>query len=112
MRDDDVPRTDGYTMEDSKTTTTREKIIRILRRESSTADAISDETDIPASQVYDHLEHIRKSLRSTDETLLVAPPECRECGFDGFDDPVNYPSRCPDCKTERIDKPVFKISSS
>ena len=42
-------------------------------------------------------------------TFLVAPPECRNCGFSAFDDPVNYPSRCPDCRSESIEEAVFKI---
>jgi len=58
--------------------------------------------------VYEHLEHVAQSVDG-DEQFLVAPPECRNCGFDGFDDPLNYPSRCPDCKDEAIAEPTFTI---
>jgi hypothetical protein len=39
----------------------------------------------------------------------VAPPECAHCGFADFDDPVNHPSRCPDCRSENLTEAVFKI---
>ncbi|MFC6726892.1 transcriptional regulator, partial [Halobium palmae] len=43
------------------------------------------------------------------ERFLVAPPECKQCGFSAFDDPVNYPSRCPECRSEGIEEAVFKV---
>jgi len=54
------------------------------------------------------VEHVSRSVEG-DAELLVAPPECRDCGFDGFDDPINQPSRCPECKSERIEEPAFVI---
>jgi predicted Zn-ribbon and HTH transcriptional regulator len=41
--------------------------------------------------------------------LLVAPPECRDCGFTDFHDLVNRPSRCPECKSEGVEEPAFRI---
>ncbi|WP_459878306.1 transcriptional regulator [Halorubrum gandharaense] len=88
--------------------TTRQRIADRLREEPSTASALAEALSLPTPVVYDHLEHVSKSVGG-DEEFLVAPPECRECGFDGFDDPVNYPSRCPECKSERIEEPAFVI---
>jgi len=42
--------------------------------------------------------------------LLVAPPTCDDCGFDAFDDLVNRPSRCPECKSESVTEPAYRIN--
>ena len=73
-----------------------------------TAGDLSSAVGLPESAVYDHLPHVARSV-GEDEQFLVAPPTCRECGFDGFDDPLNRPSRCPDCRSERVDEPTFVI---
>jgi predicted Zn-ribbon and HTH transcriptional regulator len=89
--------------------TTRERITDRLRGETLTASTIAREFEIRAGDALDHLQHIARSLEEGDETLLVAPPECRDCGFAGFDDLVNRPSRCPDCKSENVKEPAFRI---
>ncbi|MFC6826160.1 transcriptional regulator [Halopelagius fulvigenes] len=91
--------------------TTRTKIADALRTEPHTATDISEEIGIPRAAAYDHLEHVAQSVDSNDadEQFLVAPPECRECGFSAFDDLINYPSRCPECRSERIEEPAFVI---
>ena len=88
--------------------TTRQRIAARLREEPATASALAESLSLPTPVVYDHLEHVSKSVDAEGE-FLVAPPECRECGFNGFDDPINYPSRCPECKSERIEEPAFVI---
>lgn len=90
--------------------TTRERIADALREEAHTGSALAAEFDLPRSTVYDHLEHVARSLPDGEE-FLVAPPACRDCGFDGFDDPVNVPSRCPECKSESVEEPMFLIES-
>ncbi|QAU12122.1 ArsR family transcriptional regulator [Halorubrum sp. BOL3-1] len=94
--------------------TTRQRIADALREEPRTASALATTLSLPTPTVYEHLEHVSKSIADggggdVDEEFLVAPPTCRECGFDGFDDPVNEPSRCPECKCERIEEPAFVI---
>jgi predicted Zn-ribbon and HTH transcriptional regulator len=91
------------------TDTTRQRIADELRSEPATASELSTRVGVPASTVYDHLQHVARSLDGEDEQFLVAPPECRNCGFSAFDDPVNYPSRCPQCRNEGIEEAVFKI---
>lgn len=90
--------------------TTRERIADELREHPRSGSALATEFDLTRSAVYDHVEHVARSLPSG-ETFLVAPPECRDCGFDGFDDRVNAPSRCPECKGENVAEPTFLIES-
>lgn len=73
------------------------------------AGSLAAEFEITTESALAHVKHIAESLDAADERLLVAPPECRECGFSAFDDPANRPSRCPECKSEAIEEPVFKI---
>jgi hypothetical protein len=88
--------------------TTRQRIADILREGPATASALGEMLSLPTPVVYNHVEHVSRSV-DDDAELLVAPPECRDCGFDGFDDPINEPSRCPKCKSERIEEPAFVI---
>ncbi|WP_311171327.1 transcriptional regulator [Halobellus ordinarius] len=91
--------------------TTRERIAAALRTEPHGATALSATVGVPKSAVYQHLNHVARSVESAgdSEQFLVAPPECRDCGFDRFDDPLNNPSRCPECRSERIAEPQFVI---
>lgn len=92
--------------------TTREQIADALRETPRTATELSEAVGVSRSAAYRHLRHVARSVDSADgdERFLVAPPECRDCGFSAFDDPVNYPSRCPECRSERIEEAVFKIA--
>jgi len=97
-------------MREAKTErTTRQCVADRLRDEALSAAAIARDFEIQASTAVSHVEHIAQSLDNTDEQLLVAPPTCRDCGFDDFDDLINRPSRCPDCKSESIEEPAFRI---
>ena len=63
------------------------------------------EKDLP-----EHMEHVAKSLRSKDRQLIVLPAACRTCGYE-FENrkKMTQPSRCPLCKSERIDPPLFRL---
>jgi hypothetical protein len=89
--------------------TTRQRLTAALREAPASASDLADRLDVARSVVYDHLRHVARSLEPADERLLVAPPECRACGFAGFDDPVAHPSRCPACRAERIEEAVFVV---
>lgn len=96
--------------------TRRQRIKRLLRdRPSARPTSISEALDdvgvtLSPEQVIDEITELKESL-DEDETLYVAPAECRECGFDEWDDLLNIPSRCPnkDCRSEWIDEPEFTI---
>jgi len=89
--------------------TTRQRVADRLREEALSAAAIAREFEIDASAAISHVEHIAQSLEHTDEELLVAPPTCEDCGFDDFDDLLNRPGRCPECKSESVEEPAFRI---
>jgi predicted Zn-ribbon and HTH transcriptional regulator len=87
--------------------TTRERIARRLRERPMTAGELAEAVDSKRSTVVEHVRHVARSV--DDGEVVVAPPTCRDCGFDGFDRPANLPSRCPECRSEAIDEPEFAI---
>lgn len=89
--------------------TTRERMAETLRERPLSASALAREFEIRTPEALDHVRHVARSLAPTAEELLVAPPVCRDCGFDEFDDPANRPSRCPACKSQALTEPVFRI---
>jgi predicted Zn-ribbon and HTH transcriptional regulator len=89
--------------------TTRQRIADRLRETALPASALAREFDVEVGTALTHVKHVAQSLEGTDEQLLVAPPECTECGFDDFDDPANRPSRCPECKHEDLTDPTFTV---
>jgi predicted Zn-ribbon and HTH transcriptional regulator len=89
--------------------TTRERITDRLRAEPMAASALAAEFDITTADALAHVRHVARSLDGTGERLLAAPPECTDCGFSAFDDPANRPSRCPECKSESLTEPTFKV---
>ncbi len=90
--------------------TTRQRVADRLRERPATPSALAEAFDLTASAAVDHVDHLARSLDHRDGELQVAPPECRDCGFDGFDDPLNRPSRCPECKSESVAEPAFRIA--
>ncbi|MFB6142922.1 MAG: transcriptional regulator [Halorientalis sp.] len=89
--------------------TTRQRIADRLREEPLAAGAIAAEFDVETATAVSHVEHIARSLDNTDEELLVEPPTCRDCGFEDFDDLLNRPGRCPECKSEAVAEPAFRV---
>jgi predicted Zn-ribbon and HTH transcriptional regulator len=89
--------------------TTRERIADRLREEALAASQLATEFETRTATALEHVRHIAQSLEPTDETLLVAPPTCRDCDFSDFDDLVNRPSRCPECKSEAVAEPTFRV---
>jgi predicted Zn-ribbon and HTH transcriptional regulator len=94
-------------------TTTRKRLVDALREAPATPRELSKRLGVPASVVYDHARHVARSLENESaERLLVAPPECKQCGFSGFDDPLSAPSRCPECKGERLSEPQLVVETT
>lgn len=94
---------------DEASRTTRERMTDRLREETLTPSALAREFEVTAGEALTHVDHIAKSLAEGDETLLAAPPTCQECEFDDFDNLVNRPSRCPECKSEKLSEPAFRV---
>lgn len=59
-----------------------------------------------------HLSHIERSLKKSGKALQRVPAACRNCGFEfSGRQEVKKPSRCPECRSEFISPPQFRIIS-
>lgn len=90
--------------------TVRERIAQVLREAELTAHEISQRASVPERDVAEHLRHLEHSLAHSGERLAASAPACLKCGF-AFKDRERHsrPSRCPQCKCERISPPRFRI---
>ena len=90
--------------------TLRKEIIELLSVEELTARDISQAVHIPEKEVYVHLTHIQRTLRGA---FGIKPAQCLACGFEFKKrKAVRCPSRCPLCKSEHIQEPVFYCKKS
>jgi predicted Zn-ribbon and HTH transcriptional regulator len=90
--------------------TVRQIIISALEEKPCSSKELSSRAGIPEKQVYDHLEHIRKTAAATERRLIVTPAECKKCGF-VFRKRERFkkPGRCPACRGESIQEPLYSI---
>ncbi|RLG79778.1 MAG: transcriptional regulator [Thermoprotei archaeon] len=98
--------------------TLREKIVDILIKaeEPLSVSQIASLLGLSSREertIYTALTHIAKSVRRKSKgklQLVMIPPVCKKCGyvFKHLDKP-RRPSKCPRCKSERIEEPKFKI---
>jgi predicted Zn-ribbon and HTH transcriptional regulator len=90
--------------------TIRKEIMALLSTGEWTTRDISQAIHIPEKEVYNHLEHVMRSLRGH---LGIKPPECLACGFTFTKrKTVRSPSRCPLCKSEHIKDPLYFCARS
>jgi predicted Zn-ribbon and HTH transcriptional regulator len=90
--------------------TVRQEILSLLDGQTMSARDISGYVRVSEKDVYDHLEHIERSLHRTGHQLSVTPAECHKCGFTFRKrDRLRKPGRCPVCRSESISEPLFAI---
>ncbi|MBS1112128.1 MAG: transcriptional regulator containing an domain fused to a Zn-ribbon-like protein [Nitrospirae bacterium] len=87
--------------------TVRQSIITLLEGQSLSAKEISADVRVSEKDVYEHLEHIQKKKTVS---LAVSPAECKKCGYQFANrERLRKPGRCPECKGESIQEPLFSI---
>jgi len=94
--------------------TFRKGIISILKigRPVSAGD-LSVDLSISEKDVYSHLEHILKTVHRKGEKLVITPAKCRGCGFIFRGRRrLRKPGKCPVCRSEFIEEPIYSIINS
>ena len=93
-----------------RTATVRAALAEALREGPATARELSERVGIPEKDVPGHLEHLERSLEAHGEKLTIEPAECLACGY-AFAGrrKLTRPGRCPECGSERIEPPAFRI---
>jgi predicted Zn-ribbon and HTH transcriptional regulator len=93
--------------------TIRRNIIALLEGNTLSPREISVDVRISEREVYEHLEHIQRSVLKSGHSFIVHPPECRKCGFVFRKrEKLKKPGRCPVCRNESITEPFFAIRSN
>jgi len=117
MREENRKKPLGWATVEEGWLTRRERIVEVLRRAERPLSVreIAERLglDVSPRELYDDIAHAARSLwrRSGGrERIVVVLPKCRNCGFEFRDlNRLRKPSRCPRCKSERIDPPKFFI---
>lgn len=92
--------------------TVRQALVTALREGPCSARDLSAAAGIREREVDGHLEHIRKSTAASGLRLVIAPAECKKCGFVfSKRDKLKRPGKCPVCKGESIREPLFSIET-
>ena len=91
--------------------TLRKEIMNFLEGRILSAKELSGAMGIPVKEVYDHLEHIQRSMSKGEHRLSVLPAECKKCGFVFRKrERMKKPGKCPVCRGESIQEPLFSIA--
>ena len=82
----------------------------ILEQKPATARDLSFDVKVSVKEIYEHLNHIRKSKSRNKFKLIVAPGRCRKCAF-AFKkrERITKPGKCPLCHGELLEEPNFSI---
>jgi transcriptional regulator len=90
--------------------TIRQEIMTLLSEGKFGAKNISKIIRISEKEVYEHLDHIGRSLKSQKMRLKITPALCLQCGFE-FEGRNRFtsPGKCPKCKGEHIQDPEYRI---
>lgn len=93
--------------------TRRQRIAELLAEAEWTFEGLRRELEVPVRLLEDDLQHVERSVRGRGGARLRAePPRCLDCGFtfrDRAPRRFQSPSRCPQCRSERIAPGRFRL---
>jgi len=91
--------------------TIRQQLINVLEKEEMNARELSRELKIREKEVYEHLYHIKRSIKTRAKKLHIDPFHCLVCGYI-FEDRrrLSRPGRCPKCKEGHIEAATYRIA--
>jgi hypothetical protein len=92
--------------------TVRQQLRGLLLREEIDFTTLRALLGLGVRALEDELRHVEKSARAEGERLIVTPPLCLACGFAFRDRAARHlhaPGRCPECRSERISPPAFRL---
>ena len=65
--------------------------------------------ELPYGDLRDDLQHLAKTLRHSDQRLVITPARCHKCGFSFANDKVTKPGKCPRCRGTWISEPLLEV---
>lgn len=92
--------------------TVRQRILALLEGDTLSAKDLSAEISVSEREIYGHLEHIQKTVSKSRHNFSIVPAACKKCGFVFRKrDRLTKPGKCPVCRSESIQEPLFSIKS-
>jgi transcriptional regulator len=93
--------------------TLRHRIMTLMKDEPLGGKELSGRLRVPERDIYDHLEHIRKTMNKGGFRLVVTPARCNKCGFVfAKRGRLKRPGKCPICHGESLEEPIFSIKKT
>lgn len=92
--------------------TVRQQLRGLLLREPLSYETLRAVLGLSVRQLEDDLRHVERTARAAGEQLVVEPARCRACSYAFRDRSARHfhaPGRCPQCRSERIEDPIFRI---
>jgi transcriptional regulator len=91
--------------------TVRRYMMFLLEEYTLSAKDLSVYLRISEKDVYDHLEHIRRTMNKGGRHLVVTPARCEKCGFVfSKRGRLSKPGKCPICRSGLIVRPFFSVN--
>ena len=88
--------------------TDRQFLRNLLEQGEHDLESLAQVLQIKLTQVE---EEVRHTVRSSGKKLKISPAKCEACGLVfRTRDRLTSPSRCPECKSERISSPRFTLA--
>jgi len=83
------------------------KIIEMLEERKYKFSELQRILQIERKDLENYLKKIEKICRKKGKRLVIIPARCLKCGytFKG----IHLPSKCPKCRSEWIEEPIFYI---
>jgi transcriptional regulator len=92
--------------------TIRQQLITALEENEMTARELSKILKIQEKEVFEHLFHIRQTLKNQKKKLLIRPFQCMICDFSFKDRKrLTRPGRCPKCRQGHIEAATYRVVS-
>jgi transcriptional regulator len=95
----------------ARSQTIRQKILSLLQGDTFSARDLSVEIGVSEKEIYYHLEHIQRSIGKSSHNFIITPAFCKKCNFVFRKrDRLKKPGKCPVCRGEAIQEPLFRLN--
>ncbi|NLX19405.1 MAG: transcriptional regulator, partial [Desulfobulbus sp.] len=90
--------------------TIRQQLMALLTDQTLGARELSQALHQSEKEIYTHLQHIARSLKTEGRSLKIDPAVCLSCGFVfRHRQRPEPPGHCPNCRKTRIRRPQYYI---
>ena len=91
--------------------TFRKALLEALSAQPRSVSSLARELGLKRGDVEDDLRHAIRSARAAGSRVVVEPARCRACGFTFGEEKLSKPSRCPNCRSERLYEAQIRVEA-